>query len=77
MKLAEHVLFLFCILVYVLWFCSFKVAIKVIDNRQVPKEFLKKFLPRELSNHVPLEPHKNVVSLVSCQSVDEKYRNLV
>ena len=55
---------------YVLLF--FQVAIKVIDPKKVPNEFIKKFLPRELSNHVPLPPSKHVVcySLVSSVSVN-------
>ncbi|XP_061198065.1 serine/threonine-protein kinase MARK2-like [Saccostrea echinata] len=39
----------------------FLVAIKVIDKQTVAKEFMQKFLPRELENHSKLQPHKNVV----------------
>ncbi|XP_062614346.1 serine/threonine-protein kinase MARK2-like isoform X2 [Saccostrea cucullata] len=39
----------------------FLVAIKVIDKRTVAKDFMQKFLPRELENHSKLHPHKNVV----------------
>ena len=37
----------------------------MIESKNVPKEFLKKFLPRELGNHCPLPAHKNVVSILS------------
>ncbi|XP_060582113.1 serine/threonine-protein kinase MARK1-like isoform X2 [Ruditapes philippinarum] len=40
---------------------NLKVAIKVIEAKNVPKEFVQKFLPRELENHCPMPPHQNVV----------------
>ncbi|XP_046581819.1 LOW QUALITY PROTEIN: testis-specific serine/threonine-protein kinase 1-like [Haliotis rubra] len=39
------------------------VAIKVINKKLVPKEFLRKFLPRELDNHSMLPHHPHVVQV--------------
>ncbi|XP_033747149.1 serine/threonine-protein kinase MARK2-like [Pecten maximus] len=39
------------------------VAIKIIDKKQVPKDFLLKFMPRELSNHLKNPPHPHIVRL--------------
>ncbi|XP_048257092.1 testis-specific serine/threonine-protein kinase 1-like isoform X1 [Haliotis rufescens] len=39
------------------------VAIKVINKKLVPKEFLRKFLPRELDNHATLPHHPHVVQV--------------
>ncbi|KAK3083089.1 hypothetical protein FSP39_013688 [Pinctada imbricata] len=41
-----------------------QVAIKVVDKRNVPKEFLRKFLPREVENHSKLPAHQNVCSIL-------------
>ncbi|OWF41153.1 serine/threonine-protein kinase MARK2-like [Mizuhopecten yessoensis] len=40
-----------------------EVAIKIIDKKQVPKDFLMKFLPRELANHLKIPSHPNIVRL--------------
>ncbi|XP_060064733.1 uncharacterized protein LOC132545081 [Ylistrum balloti] len=39
------------------------VAIKIIDKKLVPKDFLLKFLPRELSNHLKIPHHPHIVRL--------------
>ncbi|KAL4224236.1 hypothetical protein ACF0H5_017689 [Mactra antiquata] len=52
---------------------NFKVAIKVIEARCVPREFLKKFLPRELENHCPLPVHKNVVRVFEQFKTADRY----
>ncbi|KAL3856453.1 hypothetical protein ACJMK2_011210, partial [Sinanodonta woodiana] len=38
-----------------------EVAVKIVNTKQVPREFAQRFLPREIQNHTPLPPHKNVV----------------
>ncbi|KAJ8312732.1 hypothetical protein KUTeg_010105 [Tegillarca granosa] len=48
-----------------------QVAIKVISQRRVPKEFLRKFLPRELDNHCNLARHPHVVQIYETFSTDE------
>ncbi|ESO97941.1 hypothetical protein LOTGIDRAFT_103379 [Lottia gigantea] len=40
---------------------NLQVAVKIIQKKIVPQEFLKKFLPRELDNHIVLPPHPHVV----------------
>ncbi|XP_069136547.1 serine/threonine-protein kinase MARK2-like [Argopecten irradians] len=40
-----------------------EVAVKIIDKKQVPKDFLMKFMPRELSNHFKNPPHPHIVRL--------------
>ncbi|XP_050408578.1 uncharacterized protein LOC126823658 [Patella vulgata] len=39
------------------------VAIKAIQKKIVPQEFLTKFVPRELENHTALPRHENVVRI--------------
>ncbi|CAC5410437.1 Testis-specific serine/threonine-protein kinase 5,Testis-specific serine/threonine-protein kinase 1,Hormonally up-regulated neu tumor-associated kinase homolog B [Mytilus coruscus] len=40
-----------------------QVAIKVISKTAVPKEFLLKFLPREVENHTQMPEHPHVVKI--------------
>lgn len=43
----------------------------MISQRRVPKEFLRKFLPRELDNHCNLARHPHVVQIYETFSTDE------
>lgn len=40
----------------------FQVAIKIVSKTAIPKEYLLKFLPREVENHTKLPDHPHVVS---------------
>ncbi|XP_045172121.2 uncharacterized protein LOC123534106 [Mercenaria mercenaria] len=52
---------------------NLKVAIKIIEANDVPKEFVQKFLPRELENHCPMPPHKNVVRVFEQFRTTDRY----
>lgn len=42
-----------------------KVAVKIVDRTRAPKDFLTKFLPRELQIWVTLK-HPNIITMISC-----------